>query len=389
MKYCEFCCHQLKDNEQCSCEEAVAQRENINHQSEINPEHNTDYRAIFKKHKLPIIIGTAAFVLLFVLIGIFTSASKKDPFDYTEVTFAGYDTNGSISIQFDREQLIEDIIGVEPSDLKDMEVWFEQYEELSDGISYTHNAEEGLSNGDIVTVEFLVMPSCSNKVKPGSKTFTVEGLTEVETVDIFANIEILFSGINGKGNVDIEKTSNDAIINDCYFHCEPEYSLSNGDKVTISITNADEIAETHNVIPKETEKEYEVSGLSSYITDASQIPMDIIKNFADKFLAEEKAEHDEKEYRNFKYCATYLYTSKSTSYDANIIDIYISYDEYSTSSGEFIKTIYTPLRFRKVTISDEGNLNIEYEDGTNSTFTTDLEKSVSKLQEEYNITKLD
>ncbi len=172
------------------------------------------------------------------------------------------------------------------------------------------------------------------------------------------------------------------------------YNLKNGDKVTISIKNADYLAEEFHVMPAELKKEYIVEGLGSYVISADQIPDDIIKQITDQFLAEKQNEvaHDSDSsiysYSEPKYYGSYLYIGKEDSWLANIneLRIYVYCDEFI--NDEYYGTNYYPIIFKDIIVNPDGSLNVEYDAGSTSTFTDDLEACISE-EEDYTVIRID
>lgn len=382
MKNCEFCGDKLEDKVLCNCEKTVAK---------------TSPNEMFKKYKFPIIMGAVAFLLLFVLFGIFAGTSKKNPFDYTEVSFSGYNTNGRITVNFDSNRLVEDILGEEPDDLEKAMAYYEKYDELETAISYNVSAEEGLSNGDTVTIEFLVMPSSSSKVKACKENYTVSGLTEVETVDVFKDLEVSFEGMNGEGEIKIDKTTDDEFVNALEIstsNASQNFTLSNGDEVEVIITCSNSVAEKYGKVPAEKSGVFTVSGLSEYAT-VDDLPMDIINNYAARFLEEETPENigSTITYSNVKIYGIYFAENKGKAFtNKNELHILISYNEYAELPfGQRREDfICKPLIFENIVKNSDGTVVINYKDGSGTGLAyNDVEKYLSELEVDYTVTKVD
>ncbi len=391
MKYCEFCGKEIEDNTLCTCEEAVKQQEaKKNESGEYRPEKNADYGAMFKKYKIPIIAVIVAFIALVVFSTIKIEASKLDPFDYTEVTFSGYDTNGTMTVDFNREQLIEDLIGSEPTDIDDIQLWLEEYEALYDGIQYKCSHEEGLSNGEIVKISFRISEEYTDKISIKEKEYTVEGLREIKTVDVFSQIELEYTGVEGNATASIKKLSNETILNYCEFSIGENYELSSGDTITVSITNIDELATEYGYIPAPASKEFSVPALADYVKNTDQLPLSTIKSIADKYVAEKNAGLEDDflfSYGDAKYYKTYFCVKKDDVFAPNnILRIYVCYDEYL--EGAFHRTIYAPIEFKNIMISAEGNVELNYEDGGVASFSTDMTTTIDDLKDTYDVVEV-
>ena len=305
MKYCEFCGKPIESSEGCFCPEAQAKKNTIQ-----------------SKHKSgkTLIFGISAVALLtLVLIAVFSipfgksdssggsslgadasgtgssgslfdKSSKIDPFDYTEIKFTGYDTLGEIDIDFRITDIDDIIIGPEPEDMAAFTVWLARYEAFEGSVEYTCSEQEGLSNGDKVTITFTVTDDYKKYVKAGRKEITVSGLEEVTKFDFFSNIEVVFDGYSGDAKADINKLLDSDIMNTCSVSCSPRLALSAGDIVTVTINNAETLAKKYSVVPMEISKEYVVPNLPEYVSSADQIPENIIKDLINESI--KKSEED-------------------------------------------------------------------------------------------------
>lgn len=288
--------------------------------------------------------------------------------------------------------LIESIIGSEPETFEELARWTEKYDSYSGNIKYKLSAEDNLSNGDTVEVTFSVTGKCADKVASKSKEFVVSNLTEVEIIDVFKDIELIFNGTAGNAAAKVKYNSDSKFLMGCDFSIEPNYSLKNGDTVTVSIENSNELAEKYNAIPLKTSNEYTVSGLESYVTETSQISIDTINELANKFLEQTKSEQTDNfifTYKNFKYYGSYLFVKKENPYNKNNnqLQIFVSYDKYQ--DGSLSDTIYLPLIFSNITCNTEGEVSINYDDGYTSVFTTNIEEYLLKSEDDYTISKFE
>ncbi len=378
MKYCEFCGKPIEDSSSCSCEETIAEK---------TKKQKTIKRVLIAGS----IIGILALALI-ITIAVVSTANKIDPVDYAEITFNGYNTNGTAKLNFNADELIYAVIGEEPEEPEQMAVWWNMYDEYSDAITYKLSSSEGLTNGDEITVEFIIPDSLSGKVKNGIHKYTVENLPELTYVDVFDNLEISFEGVSGETDAQIEIINDEEYMDYFSLKIEPRYNLKNGDIVTITIDNAEEIANEYYTAPKQLKKEFTVENLPAYVTSAEQLPMEKINEFAKQFIEEEANKHEDDwlfSYGEVKYYGSFLLTKKDGALfaDTNRLEIFIYYDEYK--SGEFWRTVYTPIEFTDILVYPDGKVTLDYNDGYNSIFTTDMDNHWEKLEEDYEINKID
>lgn len=253
---------------------------------------------------------------------------------------------------------------------------------------------EGLSNGDEITVKITTSGVAAEKIKSIELTYVVEGLEEIETVDVFSNIAVTFSGVSGNGTLKYELLSDDNILNSCTFKISHNDDLKNGDTVTLTITNTSFIFDKYKVVPIQTSKEYTVYSLSEWANKDS-IPLSLFQEFANSFVSEENEENAQSSGGGFTYTEAKLfgiyYLSKKEDVvfgSANEIHIIVCYDRYF--GGERDMTIYVPLRFENLVLDSEGKVNVDYEEGKRSAFFhTDIDKYFDNYENDYYIEKLD
>ena len=378
MKYCEFCGKPIENSSSCSCEEAIA-------------ETAKKQKTIKKALVVASIIGILAIALI-ITIAVVTTANKIDPVDYAEIIFDGYNTNGTAKINFNVDELIYDVIGEEPEGTEKLAVWWAKYEEYSEDITYKYSPVEKLSNGDEVTVEFIIPDSLSGKIKNGIHKYTVENLPELTYVDVFDNLKVSFEGVSGEAEAKIEITNDEGYMEYFSFKIEPRYNLKNGDKITITIDNAEAVADKHYIASKELKKEFIVENRPAYVISIEQLPIEKINEIAKQFI-ESTSNNLEPDstftYGEVKYYKSFLLTEKEEGYftDVNRLEIFVYYDEYKR--GEFFRTVYMSIEFKNILVYPDGTIEIDYNDGSASGFTTDIEKYIEKLEDKYQIEKID
>ena len=377
--YCEFCGKPIGEGG-CSCSEAIGKR---------TKKAKLIKRAIPLASVCIILAIAVSFLIVFI-----SNSTKFDPLDYTEISFSGYNGNGTVDVDFELYDLIEELIGEEPDDIENeaFSIWFKKAEIYEDGIDYEISPREGLSNGDKIEIRFTVTDAVGKKVKDSTDTYVVSGLTEVEKVDIFEDIEISFEGISGKAVAKLKLASESTIKDVTGISVDKGFGLSNGDTVTVTIKNVDYFAETYSIIPTILEKSYTVGGLTSYVKSVDQIPNSIIKTFAEEYVKQEAAELEDNDdvftYGEVRYHGSYLFVKREGYWGTkeNSLRIMVTYERYR--HGELHDTVYTPLIFNDIVISGDGELNITYEDGATPEFTTDIDNYLSKNEDNYVIEEI-
>lgn len=372
MKYCGYCGKALQDNEKCTCADTTRKK---------------------KKTVFFAVIGVAAtlpILLVGLVVAIIIGTAKVNPSAYlSEPVFSGNNTMGYASVDFDEKGLIESIIGEEPIEIFTEEAWewAELYEDYSKNIVCEYPTSN-LSNGDTFTVKIITTGIAAEKIKSIEKTYTVEGLAEIETIDVFEHVTVTFSGVSGNSTVQLEVNTEDEILNAYSFKIDPQYDVSNGDTVTVSITNMERVFARYNVVPTETEKTFTVEGLQTYAT-IDNLPLETILNIAEQFAAEEDSTEGNTDFLSCSKAEVYgCFFLKDKDSERN--ELHILVYEHQYHYGEYLRTTYVPLVFKNLLTDTNGNVEIKYEDGKHSLyFYTDVDEYMSDFEDEYTITKLD
>lgn len=396
MKYCNYCGKQIEDDQVCDC-------------LETQPTEAKKQLLIKKGLIFGGIVLTAIISIVLIIVFVGNKAQDTpnlpqspgsqsnsgnlttiDPFDYIEVTFEGVNGHGEIYINDDSDALIKQLIGEEPSieDEETLKAWFAQYIMYDYTIEFSPSIETGLSNGDTVNITCIVPDEAKERLERSSKQYTVTGLKTPQTKDIFADIEICYDGISGKANATVNKIHDTDILNDCDFEITPNYNLSNGDTITVTLMDysIEMLSERYNVVPQTISQTYTVRGLSEYVSSIDQLPQDVIKQFAQQLVEDEQQSEDSM----FSYSETKIYgvyymsrkPDKTVGY-RNILKFVVFYDQYLR--GEYWRTVYIPLDFYNITTKPDGELDIVYEDGKGGSFNTDIDAHLFSYEADYEI----
>ena len=336
-----------------------------------------------KKVKMTMVIAMMLLCFTMMLAG---CGSKLDAFDYLTVSFDGYDGNGTVSVSGE-EQLVEAVVGSEPEDFDKIGEWLFDYDNLYSNINIERDPCKDLSNGDIVTVTVTLTGEGEKEIAGGKKEFKVSGLPEVQRVDLFADVELEFTGIVGDfPSANLKLLSDNEILRACAFKVNTGDSIQNGDIITVTIENSDQLAENYLVVPEELSKTFTVSGLDEYLTDVDFLPEDQIREIINQYVSSiHKEDNSVFTYGEVSYYNTYFCLGREDviGADFNRLYIYACYDEYM--DGNYRWTVYTPLTFRNLIQKADGTIELNYEDGENAVFQTDTEKVEAYMEEQYAI----
>ena len=329
-----------------------------------------------KKPKKPLILVSAA-VIVVVLVAILAGGRKTvDMEDYVQVNFSGLNEKGRAELAVDYSGLAQELPEQKNSGQQD--TISAAFGNLAGGIMNRALIEgavqceldrtSGLSNGDKVTVSVKVNDDqCKElgvKIKEKDITFSVEGLKEVEPVDAFADVTVVFDGISPNATAKVVNNSRDEACMSYNYSLDRNSGLSIGDTVTVSISedNIDMVAEQTGKAPAENEKQFTVDGVSYYVTELSQIPETALSNMqkeATDSLTAHVARNwmDVESLEGMDYLGGYLLTKKPTSSARNQNMLYLVYEvSYGNSSdgADMHMKYYYYAVFTNVTVSSDG-----------------------------------
>lgn len=380
MKYCEFCGKELKDNERCSCPEAEKKRS----------------KSVKWIKILAPIAGIAILAAIIVIVALLSA--KIDPFDYVTVSYDGYSGNGTVAVSADIDAMVAQILGEASAEdsLEEQYEWMNLQYVHADNITVSHTPSEGLSNGDEVVVTVEVVGDTAKKIKSTSKTFTVEGLTEVELVDVFAEVTYEYKGMDGEGFVTVTpKDTADAFIDDLSFYVGGDVQngcLSNGDSITVTVSCSDSIIEMYSKVPKEKTTTVVVEGLGTYATP-DDLNKEDIQEIADRFVSETQSKLEDDgtfTYSDAKLCGVYFAEAKEDKFTSseNGVHVLVEYARYM--DGKLHSNVCYPLIFEDLVVSEDGAVEIDYDRGHGTGFSYDnAEEYLDDLSEKYIVTEIE
>ena len=344
-------------------------------------------------------IIAAAVVLIALLFSLFSSASINLD-KYTTVEFKGYEGYGRATASIDWDK-IEDDYGGKIKFSKKAKAKFkelskaygnEEYtiddladpaELISQCVDVSIDADNNgkLSNGDKVTVEYDISDELEEvfdvKLKAQPKTVKVKDLEKVQTEDIFKAVTVKFTGADGSGQLEI---TGGAVDYSSLITADKQNSLSNGDKVTLTV-DTDALISQYGKAPKKETKEYTVSGLSKYVSNVSDLSdsaMTALKAQAEDNLRESETKaYGDYKYSSAEYVGAYVLKKKVADdsysyYDlANNSQLGLVYkvtltgtrsdagNGYTYANEGQTETVYKCVAFNDLLIDEEGSLTEE------------------------------
>ena len=315
-------------------------------------------------------------VLSAAAIAVVLTACGKKSFDVTktmEVSFKGSDGYGTCVLEnkYDWTEEVKDWYGndltsQEKSDLDFM---------LQALVDYNIEPDDGLSNGDLVTITPKIDDMAENDrfdLIGEPVTVTVEGLEKVEEFDPFESINVSFDGIAPNGTVTI--SSDQADIS---FTADKSSGLSNGDEVTVTAEpkyGMSEYSSEHGKVFSTTEKTYTVEGLAGYVTKLDDIPDDTkdkMKSQANDSIAASVTNWAEgNSLKKSEMVGYYFLTAKEGFSVSHQNILYLVYKNTSTVTGVKAgankdtkeetgeETYYTYCRFDDIMILPDGTCSV-------------------------------
>ncbi|MGB4610482.1 MAG: hypothetical protein WBH77_07645 [Saccharofermentanales bacterium] len=233
-----------------------------------------------KKHKLFIILIIS---LLAVCISGCSKTAKIDPSQLLAIKETGGNGYGSVEVKISdyyRNSLINNFGNDKKSKIDGNTILARNmyFDTLQFKIS---EPNQNLSNGDVVAITIIEDEQLAKnaKLKLSNKVFEyqVSFLPELEVLDPFDYYQIVFSGDNGEGYVQVDggipvMTSIDYLIYDSYGnkleydygYSEQSQGLSNGDSITLKLDYDKASLVEEGYVMNQDELTYTVSGLEEF-----------------------------------------------------------------------------------------------------------------------------
>jgi hypothetical protein len=246
------------------------------------------------------IVGAVVVVAVVLIVLFSTVFNRLKLTDYIKITgVEGYDGHASVVYEIDFKGLAEELKFERTKDIKklqnliedgevdipttkdEVEAIEEEYDlklkevrKLIGAFEIEIEGDGEFSNGDEVklVIEADDDADLKKKLIGGELTYKVEGLEELEQLDLFSAYEVTFSGMSGKGYIDVSRESYNGWKSALSYTIDKESELSNGDtvKVTITVNNYEyyfnKMLAEGCYLPETAEKTFTVSGLQSYLS---------------------------------------------------------------------------------------------------------------------------
>ena len=311
--------------------------------------------------------------ILLMMAGALTGCGKKevDVMAGIEVEFSGVDGYGTARIT-DKDAWEEEAFeaaGIKEKLDADSEEVIEATQAafvIEEAVRFEISPTENLSNGDVVTVTAVLDNESVEDYKIAfigdKKTFTVEGLKEVEQIDLFDGVTVEFEGFAPyvKASINNKQTNSDIYVT---YSLDRSENLTMGDTVTVTAEYDEESLLQKGYMAEESTKEFVVDECDRYATALEEIPEDMIgkmnKQFEDAFQAEvEKTWSDEESLESIEYIGSYLLTAKEGSNESNKNLCYNIY-KINAANEEGSLEYYSYCFFKNIIILKDGTCSVD------------------------------
>lgn len=305
------------------------------------------------------IVGLITLFAMYIMTG--CGKSNIDVMENVQLEFNGANGHGTANIIDEYTWEISALEAAGLSDSDDLHALFA----IECAVTYKITPNENLSNGDEVTITAVVDNDSVEKYNicfsANEKKVIVEGLKEVEEVDLFTGVNVEFSGLGPYINASLENSSNlPFYVN---YTLDKDAGLDIGDVIKVTAEYNEEKLLQDGYIAKYSTKEFTVPECDRYASTISEIPNDIIdkmnKQHDDAFRAYAASHWSYPDsLMSIDYIGGYFLTPKKgmDAWDKNLF-----YGVYkinvSGEDGNF--SYYTYCCFKDVIILKDGTCSVD------------------------------
>lgn len=228
---------------------------------------------------------------------------------------------------------------------------------IESAVSYEVSPKENLSNGDKITVTATIneekAKSYNLKLIAKERTFTVEGLPEVQQVDLFEDIDVHFDGIAPYATASIVDVGTDDYVYTQYI-LDKNSDLNIGDIVTVTANYDQEKLLSAGYIAESDTKEFQVSNVSRYakqISDISEDAIEKLKKQSEDIIKSNVAKISGYSLSELTFLGNYFLNAKGNVWNGNNY-IYYVYQIDLTGSKDI--TYYYYVGYYDISITETG-----------------------------------
>ena len=311
--------------------------------------------------------------ILLMMAGALTGCGKTeiDVMEGIEVEFSGVDGYGTAWINDTDawEEAAFEAAGIKEKLDTDSEEVIEATQAafvIEEAVRFEISPTENLSNGDVVTVTAALDNESVEDYKitfiGDKKTFTVEGLKEVEEIDLFDGVTVEFEGFAPyvKATINSQNANKDVYVS---YSIDKTDNLTMGDIVTVTAEFDEESLLQKGYMAEESAKEFVVDECDRYVTVLEEIPEDMFgkmnKQFEDAFRAYVAKDWNSPETLNsIEFVGNYLLTAKEGTDVREKNICYVIYKiSVSTEDEDF--DYYSYCQFKDIIILKDGTCSVD------------------------------
>lgn len=235
--------------------------------------------------KIAEIIGIKGLIpiVIFIIILCINFAVKKDDginlSKYIIVTIDGLDGHASSKAVLDDVGIYNALAGSDATDADKA-----QYTDFVNSIKYTLDNQSDLSNGDTVKVNVTYDETLADKldldIGSTTKIVDVSGLEDGQELDVFANIQVIISGVSPFVYVSYQNNATDEYLASLKYEFNKSTNLSAGDTITIKcLVDQAKAAEKGYYVTK-TQMDYTIQDVSTYVKTENQLDKKVLNTIA-------------------------------------------------------------------------------------------------------------
>ncbi len=206
--------------------------------------------------------------------------SRTSLSSFVSVSNSGVSGRGTATVNVDWDGIKNEVLGSMPSGETALEDYNKKAEELKKSLSFVLDKASGLSNGESVTVTIIceekAAVSYNIKVYEGV-TFVLDGFLDQIEVDLFKELEVMFTGFSPNVVATIENKSQNEFLKTVKFTADKTENLAFGDEIVVTANYSEELAETLGYVPLSNTKKYKVQDVAYYPYSYSELPTELVR----------------------------------------------------------------------------------------------------------------